>query len=254
MIGLATRTAILIVLTLCFIAGCVLFIAGVHVRRGRAGKSSKASVVLRKRGRSLIAAGVLLVLLFPGTLGLSYLFSYGSVVRVELPQGRLVWSTSRPANASFCVPAAYSYKGNVLGRYRMGSEEYNVNQTGLKHCVSLTDSTFYLDRKWHSKLGFQQHPLVVNSVPVRYGRDKERRHVRRALCKDGRGMFILQSNFPVTMTDFAVVCSKYATNAVNLDMGNYGYGYTELWGHRFHLLPYAWFKREDQTNWLYVME
>lgn len=253
MIGLATRTAVLIVLTLCLFAGCVLLIAGLHIRRSLPKKATRASQVRRKRARTLTLAGLPLMLLLPVAFAFSYAFAYSSVVRIDLPQGRLVWSTSRPANAAFCVPAAYSDRARVLGRYRLGADEQNSGQHGLKHCVSLTDSTFYLDTKWHSKVGFQQHPLVVNSIPVRYGRDKDRRHVRRALCKDGRGMFILQSNFPVTMTDFAAACSKYATNAVNLDMGQYGYGHTELWGHRFHLLPYAWFKREDQTNWLYVI-
>lgn len=254
MVTLATRTVILIMLTLCLLAGCVLFISGLYMRKGLPKKVTKASKLRRKRAGSLIAAGVLLAILLPGALASAYVLAYSSLVRIDLPEGRLVWSDSRPANAAFCVPAAYSDKARVLGKYRLGGEEQNSGQNGLKHCVSLTDSTFYLDTKWHSKMGFQQHPLVVNSIPVRYGRDKDRRHVRRALCKDGKGMFILQSNFPVTMTDFAAACSKYATNAVNLDMGNYGYGYTSMWGHKFHLLPYAWFKREDQTNWLYVIK
>jgi hypothetical protein len=79
-----------------------------------------------------------------------------------------------------------------------------------------------------------------------------RKAVRRALCKDRNGAFILQSNYPMTMSDFASECSKCSTNAAYLDMGEFGYGYIK---NRFFTLPlYVWgyFSRDKQTNWIYI--
>lgn len=49
--------------------------------------------------------------------------------------------------------------------------------------------------------------------------------IRRALCKDKNGAFILESNYPMTLSSFATECGKLSTNATYLDIGEYGYGY-----------------------------
>lgn len=49
--------------------------------------------------------------------------------------------------------------------------------------------------------------------------------IRRALCKDKNGVFILESNYHMTLSEFATECSKQSTNAAYLDIGEYGYGY-----------------------------
>lgn len=239
MISLATKTIFVMIHILCFFAGCGVLVACLFVKK-------------KKTRRRVRLAGYLLLTLPLVTVLLFYVFAPRSLVRIDLPEGKLCWATERPSQALFCVPAAYSDKGLVLGEYRFGGKTYQGSKSALKHYVSLADSVFYVDKKWHSDLGFQQHPLVVDGTPIKFGKDGNRRHFRRALCKNKNGLFILQSNFPVTLTDFAITCSKHATNAVNLDMGEYGYGYTRMWDVTVPLMPLMWFSRENQTNWLFV--
>ena len=101
-----------------------------------------------------------------------------------------------------------------------------------------------------SDSGFQQLTLVYNSKPMKF--HDSRRAIRRALCKDEKGAFILQSNYLMTLTDFALECSKQSTNATYLDMGEYGYGYITK---NLLIRPlYIWgfFTRHKQTNWIYI--
>jgi hypothetical protein len=83
--------------------------------------------------------------------------------------------------------------------------------------------------------GFQQLTLVYNSKPMKFY--DSRKAIRRALCKDEDGAFILQSNYPMTLSEFASECGKCSTNAAYLDMGEYGYGF---------------FTKYKQTNWIYI--
>lgn len=79
-----------------------------------------------------------------------------------------------------------------------------------------------------------------------------RKSIRRALCKDETGAFILESNYPMTMNAFALECSKHSTNATYLDMDEYGYGYIKK--HLFISPLYIWgyFTKSKQTNWIYI--
>lgn len=61
-------------------------------------------------------------------------------------------------------------------------------------------------------------------------------------------VFLIQSHTRMTLTDFAAACAPLASNAVYLDMGEYGYGYID---HRI-LSPWAYFKRRKQSNWICV--
>ena len=78
------------------------------------------------------------------------------------------------------------------------------------------------------------------------------RAVRRALCKDEGGAFILQSNYPMTLSEFALECGKRSTNAVYLDMGEYGYGYIQKNNHIRHLYIWGIITKHKQTNWIYI--
>ena len=60
-------------------------------------------------------------------------------------------------------------------------------------------------------------------------------------------LFIIQSRDKMTMNDFATEISKYSYNAVNLDMGRWGYG----WIGKRTLCPWAIVFRHWQTNWIY---
>ena len=156
-------------------------------------------------------------------LGIVYLHFEKKVTRFDLPKGELKWSNKRPQNAKMCVPAAFTdEQGQILGAYRINGKTYEANKTMIMR-VSLKGDMFYISRKWMGDNGFQQLTLVNNSKAMKF-HDK-RKYIRRALCKDKDGAFILQSNYPMTLSDFALECGKRCTNATYLDMGEFGYGY-----------------------------
>ena len=171
------------------------------------------------------------------------------VTRFDLPEGELKWSYIKPENARMCLPAAFTgLDGKIMGSYRYDGKNYQSNRYYRK--VSLKGDKFYISRNWLSDNGFQQLTLVCDSKPMKFY--DSRRTIRRALCKDENGAFILQSNYPMTMSAFAVECAKCCTNAAYLDMGEYGYGYIKKG--RFMIPLYIWgfFSRHKQTNWIYI--
>lgn len=195
---------------------------------------------------------ILLILGFCLLLGLGHFYLYRNSVRIiELPTGNLQWSTVRPSNASLCVPAAYtaSDKTGICGQYLISGVSHGIRVKGIQ-CVSVRDESFIFDRKWHSSLGFQQHALVNNAQVNRF--HDTRYFCRRALCKKNGRTFIIESYYPMTMSAFARECGKHATEAVNLDMGKYAFGYYSWHGIKLPLAPWAIFWRLRQTNWLYI--
>ena len=173
-----------------------------------------------------------------------------AVRRIDIPKGQLVWSSERPARARFCVPAAFSdSSGKIVGQYK--TDGNTVQGQTYRMRVSLKGDSFVIDGTWHSDNGFQQFALVNNSKVMRFGRDR-RRFCRRALCKKDGRTFILQSWFPLTLDEFAEECGKRSTEAVNLDMGSYAYGYVMRGPVKVPLALWAYFGRDKQTNWLYV--
>ena len=116
--------------------------------------------------------------------------------------------------------------------------------------VSLKGDIFYISNKWLSDNGFQQLTLVYNSQAMSFS--DPRKKMRRALCKDAKEAFLLESNERMTLSDFAVECSKCSTNATNLDMGEYGYGYIKKNNIERPLFGRAFLMRNKQTNWLYI--
>ena len=181
---------------------------------------------------------------------LAYLHITKKVTRFELPQGELKWSDVKPQNAKLCIPAAFTDEnGEISGSYKQSGKTYQ-NGKALNMRVSLKDESFYISKNWMSNNGFQQLTLVYNSKQMKF-RDSSKA-IRRALCKDENGAFILQSNYPMTLDKFAIECSKHSTNATYLDMGEYGYGYIK----QNHLVRplYIWgfFTRDKQTNWIYI--
>ena len=183
-------------------------------------------------------------------IGIAYLHIEKRVTKFELPKGELKWSNKRPQNAKMCVPAAFTdEQGQILGAYRINGKTYEANKTMVMR-VSLKGDMFFISRKWMGDNGFQQLTLVNNSKAMKF--HDTRKTIRRALCKDKDGAFILQSNYPMTMSDFALECGKRCTNATYLDMGEFGYGYIK---NRFFTRPlYIWgyFTRHKQTNWIYI--
>ena len=183
-------------------------------------------------------------------LGIVYIHFEKKVTRFDLPKGELKWSNKRPQNAKMCVPAAFTdEQGQILGAYRINGKTYEANKTMVMR-VSLKGDMFFISRKWMGDNGFQQLTLVNNSKAMKF--HDTRKTIRRALCKDKDGAFILQSNYPMTMSDFALECGKRCTNATYLDMGEFGYGYIKNGFFTRHLYIWGYFTRDKQTNWLYI--
>lgn len=150
-------------------------------------------------------------------------------------------------DASMCIPAAYTgVDGEIEGLYRIQGASYG--KQSLKERVSLhPDKGLIISGKWMSGNGFQQHVLVKNGK-VRSFRDT-RRFKRRALCNDKAdpgNLLIIESARRMTMNEFAAEVAKYSNDAVNLDMGRWGYG----WIGKKTLSPWTIFYRHRQTNWI----
>ena len=183
-------------------------------------------------------------------LGIVYLHIEKKVTRFDLPKGELKWSNKRPQNAKMCIPAAFTdEQGQILGAYRINGKTYEANKTMIMR-VSLKGDMFYISRQWMGDNGFQQLTLVNNSKAMKF--HDTRKTIRRALCKDKDGAFILQSNYPMTMSDFALECGKRCTNATYLDMGEFGYGYIKNGLFTRPLYIWGYFSRDKQTNWIYI--
>ena len=183
-------------------------------------------------------------------LGMAYIHIEKRVTRFELPVGELKWSNKRPQNARMCIPAAFTDgRGRILGAYRINGKNCEANKT-MRMKVSLKGDMFFISSKWMGDYGFQQLTLVNDSKVMKF--HDTRKSVRRALCKDKDGAFILQSNYPMTMSDFALECGKRCTNATYLDMGEFGYGYIKNGLFTRPLYIWGYFTRHKQTNWLYI--
>lgn len=120
------------------------------------------------------------------------------MTRYDLPEGDLKWSYLKPENAKMCLPAAFTeMNGEIKVSYRYEGKNYQHNRYYRK--VSLKDDMFFISKNWLSDNGFQQLTLVCDSKASRFC--DSRRKVRRALFKDENGAFILQSNYPMTLSD-----------------------------------------------------
>ena len=163
-------------------------------------------------------------------------------------EGQLGFTDTYIPDASLCIPAAYTgYNDDIEGEYRINGKTYG--QQTLKERVSIhPQKGLLISKEWQADVGFQQHVLVKN------GKDRsfkdQRRFRRRALCcnkEEPNKLFIIQSRDKMTMNEFAAEVSKYSYNAVNLDMGRWGYG----WAGENILSPWAIVFKNWQTNWIY---
>ena len=150
-------------------------------------------------------------------------------------------------DAYLCLPAAYtSTDGSIEGLYRINGK--TQGSKSLKEYVSIHPSKgLIIDNKWYSNNGFQQH-VLVKGYKARKFKD-ERKRYRRALCcetSDSPSYMIIESTYPMTLSDFAQEISHYCYNAVNLDMGNYGYG----WIGKHKHTRWAKNNRDKQTSWI----
>ena len=200
---------------------------------------------MRPRKRYIVISIVLLVL-----VGRSCLHSINPIRSLPI-EGKLLFTDKYTPDAKICIPAAYTgTDGKIEGQYRING--ITKGGKGLKERVSLHPTKgILISTQWQSANGFQQHVLVKDGK-VRSFRDK-RRFRRRALCNDASNpdsLFIIESRCRMTMNEFAAVLSKHSTNAVNLDMGRWGYG----WNDKRKLSRWAAPFKSWQTNWIVINE
>ena len=168
-------------------------------------------------------------------------------VKITQIQGQVQLTDTYKPDAAICIPAAYTDKeGEIEGQYRINGKTYGSKS--LKEFTSIHPTEgLVIGHEWTSKNGFQQHVLVKNGK-VRSFKDK-RRFRRRALCcssSNPESLFIIESTRKMTMNEFAAEVARHSTNAVNLDMGRWGYG----WIGKKKLSPWAVIFKHWQTNWI----
>lgn len=173
------------------------------------------------------------------------IFNFPSVTIKRI--GNVKFTNSFDKTVNTCFPAAYTNNdGTIQGEYRLNGVTYGTPVRKEKISIHPTKG-LVISGQWCSDNGFQQTVLVKHYKPRTFS-DSHRR-IRRALCnegKDSNSFIIVQSTYPMTLTEFAKEVSKYSYNAVNLDTGTFGYG----WNGKHKYSMWAWFNKHKQTNWI----
>ena len=173
-----------------------------------------------------------------------------SLAIIPIKEGKdLTFTNQYDKDALLMIPAAYTNEdGTIQGEYRMGGKIYGT--PSRKERISLHPvKGIVISGSWHSDNGFQQTVLVKNGRARMH--DDSRKRIRRALCnesKDGCLLMIVESATPMTLSDFAKELSKICYTAVNLDTGNYGYG----WYGKMKFSRWAYYNKGKQTNWICI--
>ena len=190
----------------------------------------------------------ILVILFLISVAVMYVWlRHGVKVEITPIQGNMEFTNEYRPDATVCIPAAYTDgDGKIVGQYRIRSKSYGGKY--FKERVSLHPSKgLVISSEWTSANGFQQHVLVKNGK-VRSFKDK-RKFRRRALCSDDSkpgSYLIIESTRRMTMNEFSYEVAKHSNNAVNLDMGRWGYG----WIGEKKLSRWTRIYKNWQTNWI----
>ena len=161
------------------------------------------------------------------------------------PISEVKFTDSLSLNKALCVPAAYtSTSGKIEGEYRINGVTYGTQTR--KEKISITKNGLVIDTKWRSDNGFQQHVLIKNNK-IRKFKDSRKRF-RRALCSNKGKYYIIESGYRMTLSEFAQALVPHCDNAVNLDMGLWGYGWIA------NDEKFVWCKSNKyrQTNWIIV--
>ena len=173
-----------------------------------------------------------------------------SLAIIPIKEGKdLIFTNQYDKDALLMIPAAYTNEdGTIQGEYRIDGKTYGT--PSRKERISLHPAKgIVISGSWHSGNGFQQTVLVKNGRARMHGDTRKR--IRRALCNEnstGCSFMIVESATPMTLSDFAKELSKICYTAVNLDTGNYGYG----WYGKLKFSRWAYYNKNKQTNWICI--
>ena len=173
-----------------------------------------------------------------------------SLAIIPIKEGKdLIFTNQYDKDALLMIPAAYTNEdGTIQGEYRIDGKIYGT--PSRKERISLHPAKgIVISGSWHSGNGFQQTVLVKNGRARMH--DDTRKRIRRALCNEnstGCSFMIVESATPMTLSDFAKELSKICYTAVNLDTGNYGYG----WYGKLKFSRWAYYNKNKQTNWICI--
>ena len=146
------------------------------------------------------------------------------VIPIEI--GEVHFTDKYNPEARLLISAAYTGEdGTIEGEYRIDGKTYGTPVR--KERISL--------------------PVLVKNGRVRT-HDDPRKAFRRALGAVDGQLYVFQSRIPMTLNQFSESIHKHCSNAVNLDMGDYGYGW---YGKRKFSRIFR-YNRDKQTNWLCI--
>ena len=166
-----------------------------------------------------ISAGLIL-----GIYILLYYYKIPIIIPIK-ESAELHFTNEYDKDALLMIPAAYTNEdGTIQGEYRIDGKIYGT--PSRKERISLHPTKgIIISGSWHSDNGFQQTE-----------------------SKDGCLLMIVESATPMTLSDFAKELSKICYTAVNLDTGNYGYG----WYGKMRFSRWAYYNKGRQTNWICI--
>lgn len=163
---------------------------------------------------------------------------------IPIHTNNILFTTTFDSTATLLIPAAYSQSSQPQGEYRIAGKTYG--SPVRKERISITSKGLVISGTWQSDYGFQQTVLIKNSK-IRY-HDDNKFAFRRALATVDGQLTILQSKIPMTLNQFSESIHPICSNAVNLDMGDYGYG----WYKNIKFSQFFKYNQNKQTNWLYI--
>lgn len=163
---------------------------------------------------------------------------------IPIHTNNILFTTTFDSTATLLIPAAYSQSSQPQGEYRIAGKTYG--SPVRKERISITSKGLVISGTWQSDYGFQQTVLIKNSK-IRY-HDDNKFAFRRALATVDGQLTILQSKIPMTLNQFSESIHPICSNAVNLDMGDYGYG----WYKNIKFSQFFKYNQDKQTNWLYL--
>lgn len=163
---------------------------------------------------------------------------------IPIHTNNILFTTTFDSTATLLIPAAYSQNNQPQGEYRIAGKTYG--SPVRKERISITSKGLVISGQWQSDYGFQQTVLIKNHK-IRYHKDSKYAFRRALATVDGQ-LTILESKIPMTLNQFSESIHPICSNAVNLDMGDYGYG----WYKNIKFSQFFKYNQDKQTNWLYI--